>query len=145
MYLSYATVQISGIRTFRAPNPWNNGQVCDWDLNCYGIATTMGVDPNLAEETQNPNFDRVHSESLGIQAQPNGRFHILPGSLAELSQGGQVPDEALPALLHRIEPDLEDLDFKHPLDVLFVFYACFSGLLLIGSCILPFADPVKSS
>ena len=141
MYLKYATVQISRLRTFRAPDPWNNGQICDWNLNYYGIATAISADRDLAELTQSPNFDRVQCESLGIQAQPNGRYHILPGSLGELSRDRQVADEELPALLHRIEPQLEDLDFKHPHDWLFAFYAGFTGLLLIGSFILLCASP----
>ena len=52
-----------------------------------------------------------------------------------------MPDEDLPLLLHQIEPYLEDLDFKHPLDGLFAFYAGFCGLLLIASCIFLIAAP----
>ncbi|HLJ44784.1 MAG TPA: hypothetical protein VKU01_02175 [Bryobacteraceae bacterium] len=141
MYINYSSFKKTGIRTFRAPNPWENGQVCEWSLNRYGVAAAIGVDPKLADAAQNPRLDRIKAKMLGIQAQPNGRYHILPKSLDELSRNQQVPDEELPALLHRMEPALEDLDFKHPLDTLFAFYAYFCGLLLIGSCVLLIADP----
>ena len=140
MYIRYSTFKKAGVRTFRAPNPWNNGQVCDWSLDRYGYFASISVE-KVTEAPPQERLNRINAKSLGIQALPTGRYHILPRSLEELLREQQAADEQLPALLHQMEPHLEDLDFALPNDALFVFYACFCALLLLGSCSFLASDP----
>lgn len=128
----YKPIILRTLRTFRAPNPWNQGQAADWSLNEYALAavgSAMGI------ELDGTKPSTIHpTRLLGIQSRPNGRHHLLPRSLATLSQKQQAPDDQLPALLREMEPTLQAVDFKHPNDVFFWFAGILStaGALMIA-------------
>jgi hypothetical protein len=111
----YKPVVVRKIRSFRAPDPWRRGVVSEWTLNEYGLAAVGHMMGMRLDGTKPGKLAR----SLGIESGLDGRYHMLPRSLAGLSLKRQAADELLPALLREMEPGLERMDFPHPMDVIF--------------------------
>jgi hypothetical protein len=126
----YKAITLRTVRTFRAPNPWNQGQAADWSLNEYALAPVGNV---MGIQLDGTKPSPIHkTRSLGILSRPDGRHHLLPRSLATLSQNQQAPDDQLPALLREMEPTLQDVDFKHPNDRFFWI----AGILLTAGALM---------
>jgi hypothetical protein len=137
----YTPVVLKKLRVFRAANPWDRGRLTDWNLNEYGIGLVSGNHANSSYPARQ--LGTRLTRSLGIQSRSDGRCHLLPRSLEDLSRSQQAPDERLPSLLRRIEPTLEELDFRqnpmagamayyYPLVSAAVMLFCL-GVLIVGT------------
>jgi hypothetical protein len=124
--LKMVPVQIETLGQFTAPNPWNGNAREKWTLNIYELISETFA-PGLhwknlrAQQAQTAD---VASRRAGAQSgklkmrrtigfeSSDGRKHMLPRMLIDLWWAGEVPDDALPALLRQFEPTLKRSDFK---------------------------------
>lgn len=116
MYINLNTVpkRVRTINRFSAPNPWNNGQPEEWSTEAYLMVNADYAERFVAPVDPDSRKTKwlYGAERLGIRSESDGRYHMLPESLAELWKTQRVPVEALPRLLREIEPQLRRTDFN---------------------------------
>lgn len=112
MYINLNTVpkRVRTVKNFAAPNPWQNNQAERWSVEAYVMVNSDHAE-HFVPPTK-PNRWLHGAEVHGIRSDSDGRNHLLPASLDELWKTKQVPDEALPRLLHAVEPQLKRRDFR---------------------------------
>jgi hypothetical protein len=124
--LKMVPVQMQKVGEFVAPNPWTGNPREQWTTNVYGITSeTFAANlkwANFNKQKKNPDDlatrrakvqgrKMKYGQTVGFES-PDGRIHMLPRKLLELWQTGQVPDQALPGMLHQFEPVLKKSDFR---------------------------------
>jgi hypothetical protein len=130
----YTPVLLKKLRVFRAANPWDRGRLTDWNLNEYGIGLVSGNNVNSSYPASQ--LGTRLTRTLGIQSRSDGRCHLLPQSLEDLSRNRQAPDERLPALLRQMEPTLERLDFRqNPMDGAMIYYYAMVSAGVMAFCL----------
>ena len=138
MNLNQLPVRVRTLSRFRAAHPWFDNQPTDWSLDVYKMVPEY-IAENAAPiaATPAPAGDLTPSDYLGIRAELDGQYHILPGSLAGLWKTKQVGTEDLPGLLRAVEPRLEQSDFSPLTNSRFYlwFAAGFPIFLLILSAV----------
>jgi len=85
--------------SFVADDPWSGNRQATFSLDYYAY-TLPGV-------TVRPNSRPPGIYRHGIRSKPGGTLHDLPDSLYYAWLAGQIEAEALPRLLHELEPTLQ--------------------------------------
>ena len=138
MNLNQLPVRVRTLSRFRAAHPWFDNHPTDWSLDVYKMVPEY-IAENAAPVAASPapTGDLKPRDYLGIRAELDGQYHILPGSLADLWKTKQVATEDLPRLLRTAEPRLEQSDFSPILNNKFYlwFAAGFPVFLLILSAV----------
>jgi hypothetical protein len=109
---------IQTLRHFRAPDPWTGDAAAEWTLNWYTFETNPRgrrsqeayIKSRIAKS---PLADAAKRKQSGVLTgiETAGRYHLLARMLAKRWRCGECEDQALPLLLHRIEPRLRRTDF----------------------------------
>ena len=128
MYYSLKTVpvRLETLGQFTASNPWNGNPAETWTLGLYALISESYA-PSLkwkqmrkeqAETADAASRRRAvqdrklkMGQTIGFESS-DGRQHMLPRMLNDLWHSGDVPDQAMPALLKQFEPKLKRSDFK---------------------------------
>jgi hypothetical protein len=147
MYYSLKTVpvRLETLGQFTAANPWNGNPAENWTLGLY-VLISESYAPSLKwKQMRNEQAQTVDpatrrravqdrklkmSQTIGFESS-DGRQHMLPRILNDLWQSGEVPDQAVPALLKQLEPKLKKSDFKMNLKR-FIFKGEAIMLLIFG-------------
>jgi|HubBroStandDraft_6_1064221.scaffolds.fasta_scaffold47746_3 hypothetical protein len=87
---------------FTAPDPWNQNRPAPFTVEDY----TVAISGSTIRPDYKPRVDYVR----GIRSNLDGVERLLPESLSALWRDKRVPSEALPRLLHEMEPTLENGD-----------------------------------
>ncbi len=111
MNLNQLPVRVRTLSRFRAAHPWFDNQPTEWTLDVYKMVPEY-VAARAAPVAESPAGDLTPLDYLGIRAELDGRYHILPGSLADLWKTKEITTEDLPRLLRAVEPRLEQSDFS---------------------------------
>jgi hypothetical protein len=85
--------------SFVADDPWNANHQATFSLDQY-VYTTMGV-------TVRPNSRPPGIYRHGIRSEPGGVAQDLPDALYFAWRAGRIKPEALPRLLHELQPTLK--------------------------------------
>lgn len=101
--IRFTPMRVRTIGTFRAPDPWNRGQVTDFNLEAYKM---------VPKGTRRPEDSWGGKELYGIRSELDGAERLLPDSLGVLAVEEKVPKPALPRLLFDITPSLKKGDFN---------------------------------
>lgn len=98
-------VQTGAIGSYVAGNPWGRGRTDRFTVEVYQRVVQWGAaDKRRINQVQPAQL--LPTDLLAIRFEHGGRSHRLPDSLATLWRSGQVPTEALPQLLHELQPRL---------------------------------------
>lgn len=139
MNLNQLPVRVRTLSRFSAAHPWFDNQPTEWSLDVYKMVPAY-VAKNAAPVAASPapGGDLKPSNYLGIRAELDGQYHILPGSLADLWKTKRVATEDLPRLLRAVEPRLEQSDFSPLTDSKFYLWlvAAIPAFLLIFALFL---------
>lgn len=103
--IKLAPLRVRTVGGFRAPDPWNAGQVTDFNLEAYKM---------VPKGARRPQGVWGGKELYGIRSEIDGAERMLPDSLGVLCIEGRLSKEALPRLLFEMAPTLRKRDF-HPL------------------------------
>ena len=104
-------VQLSTVEMFEAPDPWSGMQPARWTLSIYRViaGNDRGLFTQYAADKQRETRDGKNldpDDTLGIRAEAQAKYHLLPRAMVRLWQEGKVPTEALPRLAAAMEPKL---------------------------------------
>ncbi|MFN7924651.1 MAG: hypothetical protein U0Q16_31405 [Bryobacteraceae bacterium] len=99
-------------RTFEGVDPWSDNGSATWTLVVYAmLSETFAGKMEPEKQTTPANSNEVPGHlAIGI-AQPGGQYHILPMAVRDLWRTGQIRDQDLPVLLHRMEGRLKTSDY----------------------------------
>jgi len=123
------------VRNFRAFDPWHANAEVEWAI--FVCRMLPNVDPDFRHHRL-PKVEWAKVEtgtkwygigwSIAI-ASADGRYHLLPRRLVRPWLTGAVRDEALPALIRRLEPALERSDFALGYRTLWIVLGYGGGIL----------------
>jgi hypothetical protein len=91
---------------FVAADPWNARESAEFTLEYYKISRTDWGRAYAAHMTELHGVD-----SYSIRSSIGGASHRLPDSLTELWRSKRVAMEAIPELLHELQPSLCQYDY----------------------------------
>ena len=118
MILKYFPVLQWTHRQFDGVDPWADNQPVRWSVVVYRMVEEASVgapvlDPPASEQLVPAESNDVPKKfAVGIFAQAQNRYRVLPLALQELWRARQVRDEDLPWLLNRIEQPLRRNDYS---------------------------------
>jgi len=101
--ITLVPARVKTLGSFPAPDPWNNQRPSDFTIEAHRL---------LPKNAAHAPRDTGPPYILGIRSEIDGAVHLMPESLSELWNTGRAPAEALPRLLHTIEPSLKNTDFR---------------------------------
>lgn len=96
-------VRVKTLAAFSALDPWNELAPAEFTIEAHLLGPKNPV--RAPRDAGGPYI-------LGIRSELDGETHIMPESLSEIWNTGKAPAEALPGLLHGIEPRLRKRDFS---------------------------------
>lgn len=124
--------------TFVAADPWNGGVVTQFTVEFYKIV------PKGWNRAYGARMAKLHGVDLfNIRSSAGGPSHRLPDSLTDLWQSKRVATEALPRLLHMLQPSLRKYDYyrilhHRRLEWAGVLYALFLfGIMIFFLIVVP--------
>jgi LPXTG-motif cell wall-anchored protein len=124
------------LRRFTAPNPWNGKPVEEWSVEQFQMvpktAVKRGVTPAM---TCRPGTPAAVKGNYGLRSDSDGSIQMFPVSLTKAWVQKEVPDGALPEVLHKL-PKLKRTDFEQPLAVTFQLWVA-AFCLGLAAMILP--------
>jgi hypothetical protein len=92
--------------TFMAADPWNGGQSSQFTVEFYKTV------PKGMGREYGARMAKLHGVDLfNIRSSASGPSHRLPDSLTDLWRSKRVATEALPRLLHELQPSLRKYDY----------------------------------
>jgi len=103
VYIELFPVRVKTLAAFSGLDPWNGLAPAEFTIEAHLLGPKNPV--RAPRDTGGPYI-------LGIRSELDGEMHMMPESLSELWQTGKAPAEALPGLLHGIEPRLSKQDFR---------------------------------
>ena len=89
--------------SFQAADPWNSSRLTTFTIEVYKMVHRSVKVVRDSAMSGPPKF--------GIKSEIDGQDRMLPEFLQTLWQEKKVASEALPELLHKIEPELKKNDF----------------------------------
>ena len=92
--------------TFVAADPWNGGKSSQFTIEYYKI-----VRPDWGRAYGARLAKRHGADLYNIRSSAGGPSHRLPESLTELWRSKHVATEAIPELLHDLQPSLRKYDY----------------------------------
>ena len=100
-------------REFDGVDPWAGGRPVRCSLVVYRIVPESFVNSTpIAKQTVPPGGNDIPKNlAAGIFARAHNRYRVFPLALQDLWRAGQVRDQDLPGLLHRIEQSLYISDY----------------------------------
>ena len=107
LVLRYAPALVRTGERFSVADPWNGGQQTQFVIEVYKMAP-KGWD----SATVNRNMKLLGDDLCNIRSSADGKSRRLPESLVELWHTKRVATEALPHLLHRLQPSLRRSDYS---------------------------------
>jgi hypothetical protein len=91
---------------FMAADPWNGGQSSQFTVEFYKTV------PKGMGREYGARMAKLHGVDLfNIRSSAGGPSHRLPDSLTDLWRSKRVATEALPRLLHELQPSLRKYDY----------------------------------
>ena len=142
--LNLRPVKVRTLRQFTAADPWSNRAGAPWSISLfrmvmedYAVAAAwkeMNRAPTAAADDDPRPGGRAlkRDEAIGLET-PRDGMRLLPRALTRRWLDGEARDDALPELLHRLEPRLRRVDFKPlPPTALFAILAAIPGLILLA-------------
>jgi hypothetical protein len=142
--LNLRPVKVRTLREFTAADPWSDRNAARWSISLFRFvmedyavgAAWKEMDPTRPRAADDdPGLDGRtlrRDEVIGLETRDD-RPRLLPRMLTRRWLEGEVRDEVLPSLLHRLEPRLRRVDFKPPPPTLvFAILAAIPGLILLG-------------
>jgi hypothetical protein len=130
MYASFSLkmvpVVVQPLSEFIAPNPWTGNPREKWTVNLYVLisesfatAARWKFIEKQRKQTGDPATRRAKvqngklkmGQTIGFES-ADGRMHMLPRTLVQLWQAGEVSDTALPDLMKKMEPEMKKSDFR---------------------------------
>src|ERR1700744_1154712 len=99
--------------TFSAGDPWNGGRQAQFTIEVHRMAQKAAAQAIARNRKllQGGNKVLLGADLFSIRSSIDGRSHRLPESLAELLREKRVAANALPRLLHELEPSLRKSDY----------------------------------
>jgi hypothetical protein len=99
--------------SFSAGDPWNDGRQAQFAIEVHKMAQKAAAEAIARNNKllQANNKLLLGADLFSIRSSIDGRSHRLPESLSELLRTGRVASNALPRLLHELEPSLRKSDY----------------------------------
>jgi hypothetical protein len=142
--LNLRPVKVRTLREFTAADPWSGRAAAPWSISLFRMVMedyAVGAAwkemnptrPRAADEDPSPGGRSLRrDEAIGLET-PGGGARLLPRALTRYWLEGEVGDDALPRLLHTLEPRLRRVDFKPPpATAVFAVLAVIPGLILLS-------------
>jgi hypothetical protein len=109
--------QTGAVGSYVGGNPWQNGRTDRFTIEVYH--RSLLPQGSAADQRQrNPSPGQLLlDDQLRIRFDHGNKSHRLPNSLDSLWRSGQVSTEALPQLLHDLQPQLRESDYMPMLQV----------------------------
>jgi len=124
--LNLCPVKVRTLREYTAADPWSGRAAAPWSISLFRMvmedhavgAAWKEMDPTrprATDEDPGPGGGRAlrRDEAIGLET-PSDGTRLLPRALTRRWLDGDIRDEALPPLLHTLEPRLRGVDFKPP-------------------------------
>ncbi len=142
---TYVPVQMATVTSFSAPDPWNAQRPSLMTLSVYRMvndrfAQLLSAQSAVAQQTASSGTALKVSEVLGLRSSLDGRYHMLPISVARLWQKKAIRTEDLPRILAEVERNLPTSDYfsKRLNPAVKVLVWIFAGLGLLMLAIAAF-------
>lgn len=105
--LQTSLARVKTVLAFTAEDPWNANLLSSFTLDDYQVTVLNTDQPsNFSKDRLLAGFFRA------LHSSADGAVHVMPESMVELWETGQLPVEALPGLLKAIEPKLIENDYR---------------------------------
>jgi len=122
--LAVSPLKVRELRRVRARDPWAASTIeAEWSIILYRMVMADYLageawkkpKPRAPGEVDPGPGGRAlrRTENVGLETAGSG-FRLMPRALFSLWREGRVRDEALPRLLHQMEPHLKAADFRPP-------------------------------
>ncbi len=113
---TYVPVQMATVTSFSAADPWNAQRPSLMTLSVYRMvndryAKLFSAQSAQAMQTASPGTALKINEVLGLRSAVDGRYHMLPISVARLWQKKAIRTEDLPRILAQVERGLPTSDY----------------------------------
>ncbi len=113
---TWVPVQMATVMSFSANDPWNNGRSSLMTLSVYRMAnvrysSVYAAQSAKAMQTAASGTALKVNEVLGLRSSIDGRYHMLPISVARLWQKKVISTEDLPRILAKVEYSLATSDY----------------------------------
>jgi hypothetical protein len=123
-------------REFDGQDPWSQGQTVRWSVVVYRMVGESFLNAAPAAKQSVPSGSKQVPRPfvIGIFARAHNRYRVLPLALQNLWREGQVPDDDLPWLLHRVEQELWISDYPPARTSVALIVACLTCAALAYLC-----------
>ncbi len=113
---TYVPVQMATVTRFSANDPWNGKQPSLMTLSVYRMVNDrysqlFAAESAKAMQTGSSGTALKINEVLGLRSSIDGRYHMLPISVARLWQKQAIRAENLPGILAEVESSLPKSDY----------------------------------
>lgn len=113
---TYVPVQMATVTSFSAADPWNGQRLTLMTLSVYRMVNDrytqlFAAQSAKAMQTASPGTALKINEALGLRSSVDGRYHMLPISVARLWQKKAIRTEDLPRILAEVESSLPTSDY----------------------------------
>src|SRR6266566_2951862 len=120
-------IRLKVLRRFNGANPWQAGEAVEWSISLFRMvpekfavaqrwsqAKPRETSPSKIQNDPGPTGRSLkRDEAVGLETAQRD-FHLVPHILFQLWRAGTVSEQALPRLLHGLEPHLGRVDFRPP-------------------------------